>query len=39
MSAIARYFLARGAMVSGYDRTPSQNIEQLIREGASVHFE
>ncbi|MCO6496460.1 MAG: UDP-N-acetylmuramate--L-alanine ligase [Chitinophagaceae bacterium] len=39
MSALARYFLERGAVVEGYDRALSPNIEQLIEEGASVHFE
>ena len=39
MSAIARYFLGNGIAVAGYDRTPSELTEQLIREGALVHYE
>ena len=39
MSAIARYFLSRGTIVGGYDRTPSDLTEQLCKEGAQVHYE
>ena len=39
MSAIARYFLSRGIVVAGYDRTPSELTEQLVKEGALVHYE
>ena len=39
MSAIARYFLHRGAAVAGYDRTPSDLTERLREEGASIHYE
>ena len=39
MSAIARYFLNRGLVVAGYDRTPSDLTEQLRKEGALVHYE
>ena len=39
MSAIARYFLSRGVIVAGYDRTPSDLTEQLRKEGALVHYE
>jgi len=39
MSAIARYFLNSGIVVGGYDRTPSDLTEQLIKEGALVHYE
>jgi UDP-N-acetylmuramate--alanine ligase len=39
MSAIARYFLGRQVVVSGYDKTPSSIIEALEKEGAKVHFE
>ena len=39
MSAIARYFLSRGIVVGGYDRTPSDLTEQLRKEGALVHYE
>ena len=39
MSAIARYFLSRGVIVAGYDKTPSDLTEQLRKEGALVHYE
>lgn len=39
MSALARYFHARGIQVSGYDRTPTSLTEQLQKEGMSIHFE
>ena len=39
MSAIARYFISRGILVAGYDRTPSDLTEQLRKEGALVHYE
>ena len=39
MSAIARYFISRGITVGGYDKTPSDLTEQLIKEGALVHYE
>ncbi|MBR4130535.1 MAG: UDP-N-acetylmuramate--L-alanine ligase [Bacteroidaceae bacterium] len=39
MSAIARYFLSRGIVVGGYDRTPSDLTEQLRKEGALIHYE
>ena len=39
MSAIARYFISRGVVVAGYDRTPSDLTEQLRKEGALVHYE
>ena len=39
MSAIARYFLSRGILVAGYDKTPSDLTEQLRKEGALVHYE
>ncbi|MDR1335386.1 MAG: UDP-N-acetylmuramate--L-alanine ligase [Tannerella sp.] len=38
MSALIRYFRSRGAAVAGYDRTPSALTEQLVREGADLHF-
>lgn len=38
MSAVARYFLSQGAKVEGYDKTPTHNTEQLIEEGAAIHF-
>lgn len=39
MSAIARYFLAMGKTVGGYDRTPSELTSRLQEEGAQVHYE
>ena len=33
MSAIARYFISRGVVVAGYDKTPSDLTEQLCKEG------
>lgn len=39
MSAILRYFLQKGYNVGGYDRTPSDLTEQLIKEGAQIHYE
>ncbi len=39
MSAIARYYLQRGLVVAGYDRTPSPLTHELEREGALIHYE
>ncbi len=39
MSALARYFNARGVNVSGYDRTPSPVTEALQNEGINVWFD
>ena len=39
MSAIARYFLHKGIIVAGYDKTPSDLTEKLCDEGAKVHYE
>jgi UDP-N-acetylmuramate--alanine ligase len=39
MSAIARYFKARGKQVSGYDKTKTQLTSQLEEEGIFVHYE
>lgn len=38
MSALARYFKARGAMVSGYDRTPTPLTKQLEAAGMAIHY-
>jgi UDP-N-acetylmuramate--alanine ligase len=38
MSALARFFHARGASVSGYDKTESSLTKQLIQEGIPVHY-
>lgn len=39
MSALIRYFLSKGKMVAGYDRTPSELTERLMTEGAQIHYE
>lgn len=39
MSAIARYFLNKGILVGGYDRTPSDLTQKLEEEGALIHYE
>lgn len=39
MSAIARYFIRKGVVVAGYDKTPSELTKQLEREGALLHYE
>lgn len=32
MSALVRYFLSKGKVVAGYDRTPSELTQHLIEE-------
>lgn len=39
MSALIRYFLAKGKRVAGYDRVSSELTETLNREGAEIHHE
>ena len=39
MSALARYFLKRGVVVAGYDKTPSELTRRLEREGMLIHYE
>jgi UDP-N-acetylmuramate--alanine ligase len=39
MSAIARYFVAHGKIVSGYDRTRTTLTDQLVKEGMMIHYE
>ncbi|MES2796732.1 MAG: UDP-N-acetylmuramate--L-alanine ligase [Bacteroidota bacterium] len=39
MSAIARWFVANGYAVAGYDKTPTPLTEALTAEGAIIHFE
>ena len=39
MSAIARYFIHRGLVVAGYDKTPSVLTRQLEKEGMLIHYE
>jgi len=38
MSALARFFRERGAMVSGYDKTETDLTKQLMSEGMNIHF-
>ncbi len=39
MSAIARYFIRKGLVVAGYDKTPSDLTRQLEKEGMVIHYE
>ncbi len=39
MSAIARYFINKGVVVAGYDKTPSDLTRQLEKEGMLIHYE
>ncbi|TAF50730.1 MAG: UDP-N-acetylmuramate--L-alanine ligase [Sphingobacteriia bacterium] len=39
MSALARYFKSKGAVVSGYDKTPTVLTQTLEAEGIGVHFD
>ena len=39
MSAIARYYNAKGYKVSGYDKTPSPLTRELESEGIEIHYE
>jgi UDP-N-acetylmuramate--alanine ligase len=39
MSALVRYFLSKGLLVAGYDRTESSLTKALESEGASIHYE
>ena len=38
MSALARYFKAKGKNVSGYDKTPTELTKKLETEGVSINF-
>lgn len=38
MSAIARYFLAKGLVVAGYDKTPTDLTYSLEKEGMIIHY-
>lgn len=38
MSALARYYLAAGCSVAGYDRTPSPITDSLQLQNCSIHF-
>ena len=39
MSAIARYFLHKGLIVGGYDKTPTELTQRLEKEGMLIHYE
>ncbi len=39
MSALARYFMHKGVVVAGYDKTPSALTAQLEKEGMLLHYE
>ena len=39
MSAIARYFIKKGLVVGGYDKTPSTLTRQLEKEGMLIHYD
>ena len=39
MSSIARYFIKKGLVVAGYDKTPSELTKQLEKEGMLIHYE
>ena len=39
MSNLARYFLAEGKTVGGYDRVQSPLTDALTKEGAFIHYE
>ena len=39
MSAIARYFIRKGLVVAGYDKTPSDLTRRLEKEGMLIHYE
>ena len=38
MSAIARYFIRKGLVVAGYDKTPSALTSHLEKEGMLIHY-
>ena len=38
MSALARYFLALGFNVSGYDKTETTLTKNLVKEGVDIHY-
>ena len=39
MSALARYFMQKGMVVAGYDKTETDLTRQLEKEGMLVHYE
>ncbi len=38
MSALARYFVAKGVAVSGYDKTETALTQELEKEGIQIHY-
>lgn len=38
MSALARYYLSKGFLVSGYDKTETALTKELVKEGISIHY-
>jgi UDP-N-acetylmuramate--alanine ligase len=39
MSALARFFHHQGAVVAGYDKTPTALTQTLVAEGIAVHYD
>ena len=39
MSALARYYKAKGFAVGDYDRTESELTRELEKEGIDIHYE
>lgn len=39
MSALARYFINKGMVVAGYDKTPTELTRRLEKEGMILHYE
>ena len=39
MSALARYFIAKGCVVNGYDKTKTILTEALSELGINIHYE
>ena len=39
MSALARYFLSKNVIVSGYDKTSTRLTRQMESEGIAIHYE
>jgi UDP-N-acetylmuramate--alanine ligase len=39
MSALVRYFIGRGLVVGGYDKTPTELTRRLEKEGVLMHYE
>ena len=39
MSALAKYFVAAGKVVGGYDKTPTLITESLVELGVVIQFE